>query len=59
MVTELVLPGVALEETVEFDVPAAESSAVIPGVQATYADFLLHTTHGAVFSGLPWADPPG
>ncbi len=45
VVTELILPGIALKELVQIDIPAMKSQAVTQGFQAACADFLLRITH--------------
>ena len=53
VVSKLILAGVALEEAIEVDIPAAESGSIIPGFQPSNTNFELRLTHGAVLSELP------
>jgi hypothetical protein len=46
VVSELVLPGVALEEAVKVDVAAMESGLIVPVLESPDADFLAAATHG-------------
>lgn len=59
VVSKLILAGVPLKKTIEFDVATAKFASVVPRFQSSNANFELCATHEAVLSGLQRAGLPG
>lgn len=55
VVSKLILTGVPLKKTIEFDVSTAKFASIVPGFQPPNANFETRATHGAVLSALQWA----